>query len=137
MFVNTQAVQISAETYPVAVACLGAAFATEPMDDVIGGYLVINQVSTSPRFRQPQRYVNRYAPPSPLVVQDPESISLANFFLAKDLFEACYKYTSVGAPPKDKSKFRSVKMIVRPETIRSHYVSYHEDGDDDAPTYNR
>lgn len=42
--VPTMAVQITDATYPVAVACLAGGFAMRPKYDVLGAYLIINEL---------------------------------------------------------------------------------------------
>lgn len=42
---KTMAVRITKENYPIAVACLAAGFATIPLKETLGCYLVINEIS--------------------------------------------------------------------------------------------
>jgi len=124
MFVNTQAVQIDENTYPLAVACLGSSITAEPIDDILGQYLVINQPGAS--YGQPRRYG----------YQNNLPVTLVNLLVAKDDFETRYKFVGAGAPPKEK-KLRSVKMIKLSEPVpmnhrRGRGLDRYEDVDQDA-----
>ena len=44
--ITTMAMRITEDTYPIAVACLPAVVATMPVKNVVGKYLVINDLST-------------------------------------------------------------------------------------------
>ena len=44
--IKTLATYITKETYPIAVACLPAGFATIPVSDVLGKVLVLNEIAS-------------------------------------------------------------------------------------------
>lgn len=46
MKIKTQAISITEETYPIAVACLPAGFAEIPLGNVVDCFLVINELGT-------------------------------------------------------------------------------------------
>jgi len=92
--IKTMAVKITEENYPIAVACLGAGFATTNKQCTIGAYLVINDWQY-PDFSQPG-----YIPRPPRVVRYDAPIApprqnnmlvLKNFWTSKVMFKEEFK----------------------------------------------
>jgi hypothetical protein len=84
MNIPVMAVKITEETYPIAVACLAAGFATIPKKKVMGNYLVINKMEARTFKSQGER---------PWLV-------MSNSHMSEKLFRANYRFVIVGEPHK-------------------------------------
>lgn len=82
MNIPVMAVKITEETYPIAVACLAAGFATIPKKKIMGNYLVINKMEAR-RFKgEGER---------PWLV-------MSNSHMSEKLFHTTYQFVGVEEP---------------------------------------
>ena len=131
--IKTMAVEINDNTYPIAVACLPAGFAMLKKTEVYGSYLVINHLLVDRTLdRDSNQWISRIEDPTIVFDDDgeeipirrrsrfgvsysaygsgPAKLTLQNFWMSKQDFEAEFKRT-VGAPPKKNDTFFVVVPI--------------------------
>ncbi len=82
---KTMAVKITEDNYPIAVACLAAGFATYPVKEVVGCYLVINELGVDTFKHEGDR---------PFLV-------VGNSWMTEKLFNETYQFVEDMNDPKE------------------------------------
>jgi hypothetical protein len=78
--IKTMAMEITEETWPIAVACLPAGFARIPKDRVLRHILVINEICVQYKFKK-----NRS--------RKPLGLKIDNAYVSKDFFDRNFTMT--------------------------------------------